>query len=69
MYTYQITKAHAVHYCGKHLPSFLFARRDAGQLKMTEAMVEEVSSAVAAVATRREEEVIVPKKTRKKTAS
>lgn len=69
MYAYHITKAHVVYYCGKHLPSFLFARRDAGQLQMTEAMVEEVASVVAAVATRREEEVVVPKKTRKKTAS
>lgn len=73
MYAYHITSAQSVYYCGSHLPTFLFARRDAGQLAITEAMAEEVASAVAAIATRPEEptvdeEPVVPKKTRKKTA-
>jgi hypothetical protein len=68
LYAYHITKAQTLHYCGKHLPSFLFARRDAGQLAITEAMTVEIESALAAVATRQEEAVVVPKKTRKKTA-
>lgn len=67
LYAYHITKSQTVHYCGKHLPKFLYARRDAGQLAITEAMTAQIDSAIAAVATR-PEEAVVPKKTRKKTA-
>jgi hypothetical protein len=32
IYTYQINESFAMHYCQSHLPRFLYAQRDAGNL-------------------------------------
>jgi len=51
MYTYEINKSHAIHYCETHLPSFLNARKKAGLLKTTDSHAEELTSALSALST------------------
>jgi hypothetical protein len=46
LYEYKITQKSSVFYCGKDLPRFLYARRDAGLLNTTEAYAEEQTSAI-----------------------
>ena len=40
LYTYQINPDYLVHYCQYHLPRFLTAARDAGQLNLVLPVVE-----------------------------
>ena len=40
LYTYQISPDYLVHYCQYHLPRFLTAARDAGQLSLIVPIVE-----------------------------
>lgn len=46
LYEYQITAQTSVFYCAKDLPRFLYARRDAGHLKITDALTENLNAAV-----------------------
>lgn len=43
IYTYQVNESFGIHYCQAHLPRFLYAQRDAGNLafKVVEEVVEE----------------------------
>jgi hypothetical protein len=34
IYTYQVSADYRLHYCQYHLPRFLFARRDSGELPL-----------------------------------
>jgi hypothetical protein len=40
LYTYQINPDYLVHYCQSHLPRFLTAARDAGQLNLVVPVAE-----------------------------
>lgn len=70
MYEYRITESTSIFYCGKDLPRFLYARRDAGLLNITPALTENLESAIAALApettdvseTSEEQEDSTPKK-------
>ena len=48
-YEYKITANASVLYCGKDLPRFLYARRDAGLLTYTSALNNDLESAIAAL--------------------
>ena len=49
LYEYQITAQTSVFYCAKDLPRFLYARRDAGHLKITGTLTENLNAAVEAL--------------------
>ena len=34
LYTYQVSGSYIIHYCQSHLPKFLIAKRNAGQLPL-----------------------------------
>lgn len=55
-YEYRLTQTKSIPYCGKHLPKFLEARRNAGNLKITPVLTETLDSAIAALAPSTSEE-------------
>ena len=71
LYEYQLTPKTSVFYCDKDLPRFLYARRDAGLLKITGSFNEALNSAVevlSPVQTTEPEEEAPKKKAPKKKA-
>ena len=69
MYEYKMTQTKSTFYCGKDLPKFLEARKNAGLLTLTPAHADNAASAVTALTTLvPEEEAPAPKKVVKKTA-
>ena len=71
LYEYPLTPQTSVFYCEKDLPRFLYARRDAGLLKITGSFNESLNSAVEAlspVQTEETEEETPKKKAPKKKA-
>jgi hypothetical protein len=51
MYEYRLTQENSIFYCGKDLPRFLEARKDAGLLNITQKYKEENKSALEALST------------------
>ena len=50
LFEYKLTDEVSIHYCGKHLPKFLDARKKAGLLHTTDSFSEVVEEAMEALA-------------------
>jgi hypothetical protein len=59
LYTYQVSSSYIIHYCQSHLPKFLLARRNAGQLPLIIPAPVVVEPVVEAPKTSKKKEVVV----------
>lgn len=58
LFEYKLTDEVSIHYCGKHLPKFLDARKKAGLLHTTDSFSEVVEEAMEVLAPEEETEEV-----------